>query len=295
MKQGAARMNNKLLITVAPSIPIDVARGIPDLDTSPQGLADEVVRAYSAGACIVHLHVWDEQGRPTTGLSAFERTVGLIRERCDIIVEGSTGGTHDSTMEGRSVALQTDVEMATLNTGTVNWGRGVYRNSPDDIDYWAQEMFNRHIKPNMAAFEIGMIANSLELVDKGWIKPPLFFTFILGQQGAMPATARNLLFLSDALPPGSLWCATGHGGHDLRVSSLAICMGGHVRAGFEDNPFYRPGELAQSNAQLIERLVRIAREIGRDIATPAEAREMLGLDQNIPQSLAGSSRLAQLV
>ena len=275
-------MDDKLLITVAPSIPIDVAREIPDLDTSPPGIADEVVRACNAGASIVHLHVWDEQGQPTTGLSAFERTLGLIRERCDIIIEGSTGGTHDSTMEGRSVALQTDVEMATLNTGTVNWGRGVYRNSPDDIDYWAQEMNRRHIKPNLAAFEVGMIANSLELVDKGWVKPPLFYTFILGQQGVMPAAARNLLFMSEALPPGSLWCATGHGGHDLRVSSLAINVGGHARAGFEDNPFYRPGELAQSNAQLIERLVRLAREIGRCIASPAEAREILGLRQRLP-------------
>jgi len=275
-------MDDRLLITVAPSIPSNVARGIPDLDTSPQGIADEVVRACNAGASIVHLHVWDERGQPTTGLLAFERTMGLIRERCDIIIEGSTGGTHDSTMEGRSVALQTDVEMATLNTGTVNWGRGVYRNSPDDIDYWVQEMNRRHIKPNLAAFEVGMITNSLELVDKGWVKPPLFYTFILGQQGVMPATARNLLFMSEALPTGSLWCATGHGGHDLRVSSLAIGMGGHARAGFEDNPFYRPGELAQSNAQLIERLVRLAREIGRSIATPAEAREMLGLNQGLP-------------
>ncbi len=273
-------MDNKLLITVAPSIPVDVARSIPGLDTSPQGIADEVVRACNAGASIVHLHVWDEQGRPTTELAAFERTLSLIRQRCDIIIEGSTGGTHDSSMEGRAVALQADVEMATLNTGTVNWGRGVYRNTPDDIDYWAQEMRRRHIKPDLAAFEVGMIANSLELVDKGWVKPPLFYTFILGQQGAMPASARNLLFLSEALPAGSLWCATGHGGHDLWVSSLAISLGGHVRAGFEDNPYYRPGELAQSNAQLVERLVRIAREIGRSIATPTEAREMLGLNQD---------------
>jgi 3-keto-5-aminohexanoate cleavage enzyme len=273
-------VEGKLIIMVAPSIPADVARGIAGLDLSPEGIADEVVRACNAGASIVHLHVWDEQGRPSSETPVFERTIRLIREGCDIIVEGSTGGTHDSTIEGRSVALQTDVEMATLNTGTVNWGDTVYRNSPDDIAYWAQEMKRRGIKPDLAAFEIGMIANSLELVEKGWVEPPLYYTFILGQRGVMPATARNLLCLAEAVPPGSFWSAAGHGGHDLRVVAMAITMGGHARVGFEDNPYYRPGELAGSNARLVERVVRIAREVGRNVASPDEVRQLLGIELN---------------
>jgi 3-keto-5-aminohexanoate cleavage enzyme len=272
-------MSDRLIVMVAPSIPEGVARGIPGLDLSPEGIADEVVRACNAGASIVHLHVWDEHGRPGLETSAFERTIRLIRERCDIIIEGSTGGTHDTSIEGRSLALQTDVDMASLNTGTVNWGNTVYRNSPDDIAYWAQEMQRKGIKPDLAAFEIGMVANSLELVEKGWVKPPLYYTFILGQQGVMPATPRNLLSLSEAVPPGSCWSAAGHGGHDLRVASMAIAMGGHARVGFEDNPYYRPGELATSNAQLVERLVRIAQEVGRTIASPNETREMLGMSR----------------
>ena len=100
---------------------------------------------------------------------------------------------------------------------------------------------------------------------------------MLGQKGALPATARNLLFLSETAPPGSLWSVAGHGGCDLRMSALAMCMGGHARAGFEDNPYYRPGELAASNAQLIERVVRLAGELGREIASPAEVRHMLAL------------------
>jgi 3-keto-5-aminohexanoate cleavage enzyme len=273
-------MNDKLLVTVAPCIPPYMAREIPGLDLSPEGIADEVKRAYDAGANVVHLHVWDEQGQPTTGLAAFKRTLRLIRERCDIIIEGSTGGVNELSPAERSVSLQTDVEMASLNPGSVNYDKGVYVNSPDDIAYWAQEMYRRRIKPDLAIFEVGMIANSLQLAEKGWIEPPFLFSFVLGQQGALPATPRNLLFLSETIPPGSLWCVAGHGGHDLQMSALAMMVGGHARAGFEDSPYYRSGQLATSNAQLIERLARIGREIGREIASPAEARTMLGLPSN---------------
>jgi len=270
-------MEDKLIVTVAPCIPPYTAAGIPGLDLLPKGMADEVVRAYDAGANVAHLHVWDERGQPTTDPSTFERTIGLIRERCDIVIEGSTGGVNELSPAERSVALQAEVEMASLNPGSVNYDQGVYVNSPDDVAYWAQEMHRRCIKPDIAIFEVGMIANSLDLVDRGWIEAPLLFSFVLGQKGAMPASARNLLFLSETIPPGSLWSVAGHGGHDLRLSTLAMVMGGHARAGFEDNPYYRPGELATSNAQLIERLVRLAREIGRPVATPSEARQMLGL------------------
>lgn len=270
-------MHDKLLITVAPSIPPYMAEGMPGLDLSPEGVADEVVRACNAGANIVHLHVWDEHGQPTTELAAFERTLALIRARCDIVIEGSTGGMNDLAPAERSVSLRADIEMASLNPGSVNYAGGVYVNSPADIDYWAQEMHRRHIKPDVAIFEGGMVANTLQLVNKGWIVPPLLFTFVLGLTGAMPATPRNLLFLSESIPADSLWCAAGYSGHDLQMSILAMSMGGHARAGFEDNPYYRPGEPATSNAQFIERLVRIAREMGREVASPAEARVMLGI------------------
>ena len=270
-------MEDKLLVTVAPCIPPYMAKDVPGLDLSPEGIAEEVVRAYNAGANVVHLHVWDERGQPTTELAAFERTIRLIRERCDIVIEGSTGGVNELSPAERSVSLQADIEMASLNPGSVNYDAGVYVNSPDDIAYWVQEMHRRRIKPDVAVFEAGMIANSMRLADEGWIEPPFLFSFVLGQVGALPATPKNLLFLSETVPAGSLWSVAGHCGHDLRMSSLAMHVGGHARAGFEDNPYYRPGELATSNAQLIERLVRIAREIGREPVSPAEARTLLGL------------------
>ena len=266
---------DQLILTVAPGAPAAMLDAYPDLPRTPEQIADEVVRAWQAGADIAHLHVLDEQGCPTQELAAFQRTIALIRERCDIIIEGSTGGVNELSAAERCVALQADIEMASLNPGSVNYDQGVYVNSPSDIAHWAQEMHRRQIKPDLAIFEAGMIANSLALVESGWIEPPLLFSFVLGQQGAMPASPKNLLFLSESIPQGALWSVAGHGGHDLQMSALALAMGGHVRAGFEDNPFYRPGELAKSNAQLIERLVRLAHELGLSIATPDEARAML--------------------
>ncbi len=271
-------MNDKLIIGVAPCIPPYQAKDIPGLDLSPQGIADEVVRAYNAGANVVHLHVWDDKGQPSTNLDAFKRTLRLIREHCDIVIEGSTGGVNELSASERSVSLQADIELASLNPGSVNYDKGVYVNSPSDIAYWAKTMYERHIKPDMAIFEAGMIANCLQLAEHGWVTPPYLFAFVLGQTGAMPATPKNLLFLSESLPKKSCWTAIGHGGHDLQMAILALVMGGHIRAGYEDNAFYQPGELASSNAQLIERLVRLAQEIGREVATPDEVRTLLKLE-----------------
>jgi 3-keto-5-aminohexanoate cleavage enzyme len=272
-------MNDKLLIAVAPCIPPVMAKSIPGLDLSPEGIAAEVIRAYNAGANVVHLHVWDKQGRPTTHLAAFQHTLQIIRERCDIIIEGSTGGVNELSASERSVSLQADIELASLNPGSVNYDQGVYVNTPEDIAYWAKTMHERQIKPDMAIFEAGMIANCLQLAEHGWINPPYLFAFVLGQAGAMPATPKNLLFLSEIIPRQSYWTAVGHGGNDLQMAVLALAMGGHVRAGYEDNPYYQPGELAVSNAQLIERLVRMAQEMGREVATPSEVRSLLSLKQ----------------
>ena len=266
-----------LLIAVAPSIPPYMRDGLPPLDLSPEGIADEVVRAWEAGASLAHLHVWDAEGQPTQSLDAFERTIALIKDRCDIIVEGSTGGFNDLTPAARSVALHADIEMASFNPGSVNYDAGVYINPPDAIAYWAEEMHRRGIKPDVAIFEAGMIANATRFIAEGCFAPPTLFSFVLGQTGALEATPRNLCFLAESLPDGALWAAVGHSGHDLQVAAMAMSMGGHVRAGFEDNPFYRPGEPATDNAQLVARLARIAGELGRAIASPTLAREMLGL------------------
>ncbi len=270
-------MTDQLLITVAPCIPPYLRQGIPNLDLSPAGIANEVISACSAGANIAHLHVWDERGQPSVELEAFQETVRLIRSACDIIIEGSTGGINTLSAAQRSVSLNADIELASLNPGSVNYDRGVYINSPEDIRYWAERMRARGIKPDSCIFEAGMVANTLALIEAGLMTPPFLYSLILGQSGAIPATPKNLLYLVEALPAQSQWSVVGHGGNDLWTSAMAISMGGHARAGFEDNPFFHPGQPAVSNAQLIERLVRIAREIGREPAAPADTRALLGL------------------
>jgi 3-keto-5-aminohexanoate cleavage enzyme len=267
----------KLLISVAPCVPPAHFGDIPGLQLTPEVVAEEVYRAYNAGASLAHLHVLDEHGYPTHDLAAFRRTLELIHERCDIILEGSTGGVGTLSPAERCVSLQAGIELASLNPGSVNYDRGVYVNSPQDIDYWVREMHSRGIKPDIAIFETGMIANAMRYAEEGLIDKPYLFSFVLGQVGAVPATAKNLLHLAESVPPGSIWGVLGHGGHDLWASSMAILMGGHARAGFEDNVYFRPGEPAKSNAQLIERLVRIAKEVGRPIASVTETRQMLGL------------------
>jgi 3-keto-5-aminohexanoate cleavage enzyme len=277
-------MSNEMLVTVAPCIPRQLAANLPRVDVSPEGIAGEVVRAYNAGANVAHLHVWDKRGEPTTDLSAFERTLGLIREHCDIVIEGSTGGVSRLSREERAVCLATDVEAASLNVGSVNYDEGVYVNSPDDIRYWAMEMKIRRVRPDIAIFEVGMVSNSLHLANEGLLDPPFFFTFVLGQVGAMAATARNLMFLLEGLPEGSIWSVAGHGGHDLEMSALALSLGGNPRAGFEDNPFFRQGQLAKSNAELIDRVVQLGRILGREPAKPAEVRKLLDLRNHMDRT-----------
>ncbi len=270
-------MEDNLLVMVAPSIPPYMAKDIPGLDLSPQGIAQEVVRAYNAGANLALLHVWDDDGQPTTDLKAFKETLRLIREQCDIIIEGSTGGINSLTVAERCVSLQADIEMASLNPGSVNYDTGVYINSPEDIQFWAKEMKERNIKADNAIFEPGMIANTLSLMETGMLSQPLFFSFVMGQRGAFPATPKNLFFLSELVPEGSYFMVASHDRQDLRFGVLSMTLGGHVRAGFEDNPYYKANEPALSNAQLIERVVGIARQLGREPATPSKAREMLQL------------------
>jgi 3-keto-5-aminohexanoate cleavage enzyme len=267
---------DKLLITVAPCIPPYMAKNVPGLDLSPHGIAAEVIRACNAGANIAHLHVWNHKGSPTTDLQAFEETIDLIKAGCDIIIEGSTGGFNELTPEERSVSLKANIELASLNPGSVNYDQGVYINSPVDILYWASEMHRKTIQPDIAIFEAGMIANSLLLAQNGLIDTPYLFTFVLGQQGALPATPKNLLFLTESVPTGSLCFVARHSGWDMKLTVMNMTLGGHARAGFEDTPYYIGGELASSNAQLIERIVRSGRELGREPASPEEARQILG-------------------
>ena len=181
------------------------------------------------------------------------------------------------TAEERMQPLELKPEMATLTTGTVNFGEEVFSNPPEIVEKFAKTIIANGIKPEIEVFDVGMINNALALVKKGILQLPLHFDFVMGVPGGIPAEPKHLLHLVESIPPGCTWSVAGIGKAELPLAVMAIIMGGHVRVGFEDNVYYMKGVLAESNAQLVQRISRIAGELGREIATPEEARRMLGI------------------
>ncbi len=266
----------KLVITVSP-VGAEISKEEhPYLPITPEEVALEVFKSREAGASIVHLHVRDKDGRPTQKADRFNEVIEEIRKTVpDIIIQASTGGAVGMTEEERLEPLTLTPEMATLTTGTVNFGDSVFYNSPTFIEKLASFMKEKGITPEIEIFEAGFIQNALRLVGKGLLTPPLHFDFVLGVPGGMPGSFKNLLYLVELIPPDSTWMAAGIGRWELPLATMAIMMGGHVRVGFEDNLYLRKGVKATSNAELVERVANISRALGREIATPEETRQIL--------------------
>ena len=244
---------------------------------------EEVVReaksAYDAGAALIHLHVrWDD-GTPTQDKGRFQEMVDAIRKECpDVIIQPSTGGAVGMTDLERlqSTEITPTPEMATLDCGTCNFGGDeIFINTDNTIANFGDIMQERGIKPECEVFDKGMIDLALKAAKKGHIKYPIHFDFVLGVQ--MTATVRDLVIMATSIPADSTWTATGIGKNAWGIAAATIAMGGHVRVGFEDNVYMSKGVLAKSNGEMVERVVQMAKLMNREVATPAEAREILGL------------------
>ncbi|MCX7654084.1 MAG: 3-keto-5-aminohexanoate cleavage protein [Fervidobacterium sp.] len=269
---------DKLIITVAVTGAEVTKAQQPNLPITPEEIAEEVYKSWKAGASIAHIHARMPDGTPTQSKEVYAEIKRKIREKgCDIILQFSTGGAVWHKPEERIQCLDAEPEMATLSAGSCNFGEDVFMNTPSFMELLAIRMKEKGIKPEIEIFEPGMVENALRLVKKGLLELPLHFDFVLGVPGAMSGNIEDLVFLVNKLPKGCTWSVAGIGKYELPLAVHAILMGGHVRVGFEDNIYYKKGELATSNAQLVERIVRIAKEVGREIATPDEAREMLGI------------------
>ena len=267
----------KLIITVAVTGSLPTKRITPHVPITPQEIVAEGVACEAAGASIIHIHArnpLDESPSTDTGL--FAQICRGIREKTNLIAQISTGGRAGTSYEQRCQRLQLRPEMASLTTGSVNFPDTVYENSPALIKALAVDMETYGIKPEMEIFDVSMISNAVALVDQGLVAAPLHFDFVMGLKGAIPATVENLVHLRSTIPLGSTWTVAGIGQAQLAMATHAILMGGHVRVGLEDNIYYRRGELA-TNVQLVERIVQLAAILGRDIATPADARGILNL------------------
>jgi 3-keto-5-aminohexanoate cleavage enzyme len=267
----------KLIITVAPTGAQTTRKHTPYVPLSPKEIADSVYEAWQAGASIAHIHVRDESGDNTLDLDTYIDVVNRIQDKCDIIINLTTAGGVAMNDEDRLRVCELGSEMATLDAGSMNFGSDVFLNTPNFLERLAIKMKESQIKPEIEIFDVGMIENTMRIVKKGLIEPPFHFQFVLGIHGGMPATPKNLLYLTESIPPGSTWSAIGASKEQLAINTMSILLGGHVRVGMEDSVYYRRGELAKTNAQFVERIVDLSKTLGREIATPNEAREILGL------------------
>ncbi len=268
----------KLIITTALTGNVPTSERTPHVPLTSEEIARDVSRCADAGAALFHIHARDAQARPTLDLDVFKKTVRLIKARNpEVIIQLSTGARAGKDWEARANPVRLLPEMASFTTGSNNLPGIVYENAPDFIRFLAEVFRDTGVKPEIEVFETGMINNALHLVTKGLLRPPLHFDFVLGAPGSMPGTVRNLVFLADSLPPDATWTVAGIGKAEIPLATAAIAMGGHVRVGIEDNLYLPNGTLA-TNAQLVETIATIAKTMGRDLASPAEARRILSLD-----------------
>ena len=179
--------------------------------------------------------------------------------------------------EQRMASVELLPELASFDAGSINLGGQLFANPPDFLELLAQRMLDRGVKPELEVYDIGMIVVCLKLAEQGLLKKPLHFQFVMGTPSGIPATAKSLVHMLDLIPPDSTWSTIGIERGQLPMSMISMAMDGHVRVGLEDNIYYLRGVLAKSNAQLVERVVRLAGEYGRELATSDDAREMLGL------------------
>lgn len=270
---------NKTIITVAPTGAWPTKKDNPNVPITPQEIADSVYEAYQAGASIAHLHMRDDEEKGTMDEARFAETVKLIKDKCDIVINLTTSGDLNATDETRQAHLRSiKPDMASYDCGSMNWMHsGLFINHPNFLEELGQTMIDNNVKPEIEIFDAGMVYNSFHYQKKGVLKGPLHYQFVLGAAGGTTATVENLVYLKSLIPEDATWSALGIGRGHLPILSTAIAMGGHVRVGLEDNVIYSKGRLAKSNAELVERAARMIKEAGREVATPAEAREILGL------------------
>lgn len=246
---------------------------------------EEIVReaksAVDAGAAIVHLHVREDNGTPTQSHVRFQECEEAILKACpDVILIPSTGGAVGMTPDERLDSTNTTPipEMATLDCGTCNFGDEIFDNTMPTMRAFGKRMIEKGIKPEYECFEMGHLDTVLTMARKGEVPGhPMQFNFVLGVPGCTPATVQNLCWLVNGIPAGSTWTVTGVGRSAFQMAAAAIAMGGNVRVGFEDNLYLSKGVKAKSNGELVAKVVRLAHELGREVATSDEAREILGL------------------
>ena len=280
-------LKNKVIITAAVTGAWPKKENNPNVPMTPQEIADDVYACWKAGAAVAHLHMRDDEGNGTMDTAKFEETVNLIHTNypdCDIVLNLTTSGDIHADDEIRVAHVKKlKPEMASYDCGSMNWlNSGLFLNTPKfltDCGLLFQEL---GVKPEIEAFDPGMIGNAAYYIKKGVLKTPVHFQFCMGCANGIAGSMKNLIFMKETADElvgkgNYTWSCFGVGHSAMEMLYGAVALGGNIRVGMEDNVMYAKGQLAESNVQFVERAARVIREYGNEVATPAEAREMLGL------------------
>ena len=272
----------KTIITVATTGAWPTKENNPNVPLTPKEIAEDVYECYKAGAAVAHLHMRDDEGKGTMSKEKFEETVTLIRQKCDIVLNLTTSGDLNATDESRQAHLEAlRPELASFDCGSMNWMHsGLFLNHPKFLEELGTNMKKWGVKPEVEVFDPGMIGNAAYYIKKGVLDTPVHFQFCMGVANGISGSIKDLLYMKetlDRLAPGSTWGCFGVGKYAMEMLYGAVALGGHVRVGMEDNVMYGKDELAKSNRQFVERARRVIEEYGNEVATPNEAREILGL------------------
>jgi 3-keto-5-aminohexanoate cleavage enzyme len=273
----------KLIINVALTGMVPTKADNPHVPLTPTEIAADARRCYEAGAALVHLHARDQDGQPTYQVGIYQEIVAAVKSKCpELIICVSTSGRVFNGFKERAAVLDLDgdckPDMASLTLGSMNFPRQASVNAPKTIQRLAERMASQHIVPELEIFDLGMLDYAKYLISKDILRKPLYFNLFLGSLGTLSATPFHLATMVNSLPPRCTWAAAGIGRWQFFVNSMAITMGGHVRVGLEDNLYHdNAKQRPATNAGLVERLAKLASAASREVASPGEARKIIGL------------------
>lgn len=279
---------NKVVITCALTGVAADRRQCPAIPYTPEEIAEEARRAYEAGASVVHIHAREDDGRPSHRVEVYREIMERTRSKCPVILNFSTGAVGIPAEQRVAHIRELAPEIGALNMGSMNYAKysaarkefvfdHVFANPFKDILLFLETMKAAGVKPELECFDTGHIRNAEPLIDMGLLQSPIQYSLILGVLGGAPPTARTLAFMADLLDPRDTWEVIGISHNQWELVAAALALGGNIRVGLEDNFYVSPGVMARSNGDLVEKAVRMVRDVGREVATVDEARQILGL------------------
>lgn len=281
---------DKVVVTAALTGVLANRDQCPAIPYTAEEIAIEAYRCREAGAAVVHIHAREEDGRPSFRAERYREIMEAVRSKCDIIINFSTGAIGIPLEERVAHLKLCRPEMAALNMGSMNYAiyseakkrfyfDEVFANPFRDIMYILQAMKESGVKPELECFDAGHVGNAYPLLDMGILEGSVQFSLIMGVTGGIQATPRSLVHQAGSLPPDATWQVIGISLAQWPMVAVALSLGGHVRVGLEDNFYVEKGRMARSNAELVEKAVRMARDVGREVAGVEEARRIFRLDR----------------